>query len=130
MRHDRVFPAHPDQISAIRDWAGLVLPSWLPPTTFDDVRLVVTELATNSCRHSTSPCIHVSICTRPGRLIVTVRDFGPPATTSRGLPPDDPLAEGGRGQRIVHALTRQVRRRTRHAGRTTTAVLDLPHRPG
>ncbi|MCI0689655.1 MAG: ATP-binding protein [Sporichthyaceae bacterium] len=129
MRHDRVFPAHPDQIATIRDWASSVLPEWLPPAKFDDVRLVLTELATNSCLHSTSPCIHISIATRPGRLAVTVRDFGPRTTTAAAPPGDDPLAENGRGQKIVYALARRVWRRSRHGGQATTAVLHLPRRP-
>ncbi len=127
MRRARVFPAHPDQMPAIRTWARSVLPSWIPPPTVHDALLVVTELATNSCRHSTSPCVHITLNVRARRLAITVRDFGG-HTAATPTPVDDPMAENGRGTSIVRALAHRMQQRSRPAGHTVTAVLPVSRR--
>ena len=68
----------------------------------DDVRLVVSELATNAVKHAQTP-FTVSLSAREGAVLLTVRDG---AATEPTLMPQRSLELGGRGLRIVQALSR------------------------
>lgn len=65
---------------------------------YDDVVLVVSELVTNSVRHSQSAGIDVTIRSVDGRIRVEVTDDGP------GFTPDSPRGEG-LGLRLVEKLS-------------------------
>ena len=74
------------------------------PDELDDVRLIVSELVTNSVIHSDSPGpdrVDVKVQVLPDRVHVEVVDFGRGfvASANRG-PPD----EGGRGLAIVQRI--------------------------
>ena len=76
----------------------------VPPGLLPDLRLVVSELVTNSVRHSgaTDPgTIDLVIRVHPDRVLVSVRDPGP------GFVPPverDPLRQGRWGLMIVDRL--------------------------
>jgi len=65
---------------------------------YDDVLLLVSELVTNSVRHSESNGIDVRVTTADGRIRVEVSDEGP------GFTPDSPRGDG-MGLKIVEKLS-------------------------
>lgn len=68
----------------------------------DDVRLVVSELATNAVTHARTP-FTVSLSGREGAVLLMVRDG---AASEPMLMAPRNLELGGRGLRIVQALSR------------------------
>ncbi len=73
------------------------------PPLVSDVELLVSELVTNSVRHSGSPePIHLRAWLRSGGVKVEIADGGSSFEVRSGGAADD--AEGGRGLMILEAL--------------------------
>ncbi|MEA2505279.1 MAG: serine/threonine-protein kinase RsbW [Actinomycetota bacterium] len=93
IRLDRELPASPEAAREARKALGELAPH-VPARYFDDVRLLVTELVTNSLRHSAlgaGDAIHLVVQLEPATLRVEVRDPGsgfdvpaPPQTPDLG----------------------------------------------
>jgi anti-sigma regulatory factor (Ser/Thr protein kinase) len=93
VRLDRMLPAVPEAAREARQALG-ELAGHVPAHHFDDLRLLVTELVTNSLRHGrlgSDDAIHLVVQLEPTTLRVEVRDPGlgfdvpgPPPTPDRG----------------------------------------------
>ena len=93
IRLDRELPASPEAAREARKALGELAPH-VPAHYFDDVRLLVTELVTNSLRHGAlgaGDAIHLVVQLEPATLRVEVRDPGsgfdvpaPPQTPDLG----------------------------------------------
>lgn len=77
-----------------------LLLEWGYPTAVDDASLAVTELIANAIKHANS-AVHVTVVVDHA-ITVSVRDRGP-AMSRRRAPL--PMAENGRGLRIVAAVS-------------------------
>jgi anti-sigma regulatory factor (Ser/Thr protein kinase) len=91
----QTFPPGPESVRAARRFAGETVSAWAGEALEDDVRSVVTELATNAVLHARTPFV-VSLTLAGDRLRVAVADGSPvrpriprhsraDATTGRGL---------------------------------------------
>ena len=93
IRLDRELPAGPEAAREARNALSELAPH-VPARYFDDVRLLVTELVTNSLRHGAlgaGDAIHLIVQLEPATLRVEVRDPGsgfdvpaPPQTPDLG----------------------------------------------
>jgi anti-sigma regulatory factor (Ser/Thr protein kinase) len=84
--------------SALDDLRGLV-----PPATFTDLRLLVTEVVTNSVRHTglgDDDTIELTVRFDDGRMVVACRDRGP----GYRPPEASPAAGEGWGLFLVREL--------------------------
>ncbi len=100
MKQARNFSAEPQSVGAARRFAVAALGD-APSDILEAVKLMVSELATNSIRHAETG-FHLSICHAQGAIRVAVTDHagGTPKLCSPG--PEDP---SGRGLRIVSMLS-------------------------
>jgi anti-sigma regulatory factor (Ser/Thr protein kinase) len=110
--------------AAARHWLD-ELGGLMSPDRLDDLRLVVSELVTNSVLHSgtrTRDWVDMDVVVRPGRVRVEVVDHG------QGFDPEEEPAstyEAGRGLSIVEELA--DRWGSRHTSTTTVwAEIALP----
>lgn len=100
------FPGRPESARAARQWAKRCLAGC---PSADEVMLAVTELVTNSVRHSRSGLrpggmIRVRLSAAAGAWVrIEVRDDGP-AATAAAAPDPGGLSEYGRGLQMVRAL--------------------------
>lgn len=92
-----------DAVSVARD-AALAFRSVLSPQRLEDLRLVLSELATNAIVHGTGPSIDVHLAADGPVVRGEVVDAGDGFATP---PPPSFDAPGGRGLAIVGALTRR-----------------------
>lgn len=119
----RVFPGEARQLEVLRRWIEDLLP---PSPARDDVTVVACELAANAVCHTLSGDsgqFGVRITLETELVSVAVADGG--GTTEPRLV-EDPLAEHGRGLRIVHALATDVTVTGGVRGRIVQASLWLP----
>jgi anti-sigma regulatory factor (Ser/Thr protein kinase) len=119
----RVFSGDPSQLRVLRRWVEDLFP---PCPVRDDVIEVVCELAGNAICHTRSGQggkFEVRVERTPGVVSVTVADGG---SGSEPRLVADPLAEHGRGLRIVHALSARVTVTGGKQGRLVRA--DVPWR--
>jgi anti-sigma regulatory factor (Ser/Thr protein kinase) len=100
---DLEFNPSPSVIRTARDSAS-ALASQLEPGTLDDLRLLVSELVTNSVRHAgllSDDWIRVHLSIGGGRVRGEISDSGsgfePPATP-------EPLAESGWGMYLLERI--------------------------
>lgn len=105
------FSGRPESVKAARDWLGARMRiSGIPGEVADTALLLLSELATNSVRHTPSGAdsgvFHVRAFFFRARLRVEVRDSGRPlvAVNAAGPAPD---AEHGRGLLLVDTLAHQ-----------------------
>lgn len=105
------FASVPDSVGAARRLADLVLAEWGLPEVVDDIRLVLSELVGNSCRHALTPdrdpeatpvVVRLSRTGEPGRVACLVAD-----TSDRAPHKVDAhhFAESGRGLSLVAAFS-------------------------
>jgi anti-sigma regulatory factor (Ser/Thr protein kinase) len=97
--------------NAAREFSTSTLLGWGLPVLADDAAVVVSELVSNAIRHGVSGQDGVSgrngrieliLWRRPGHVICAVTD---PGVGTPVLADPDPLAEDGRGLRVVEALS-------------------------
>jgi anti-sigma regulatory factor (Ser/Thr protein kinase) len=125
LRHEAV------AVGAARRWVRSELAeAGVPGGVLDDVEVVISELMGNSVRHARAIAGGVLLVgwrLDGGEVSVRITDGG---SHKQVEPRDvDPMADGGRGLRIVERLSRQWGV-TEHAGalRTVWAVLPLHER--
>jgi len=125
IRLDRELPARPEAAREARKALGELAPH-VPAHYFDDVRLLVTELVTNSLRHGhlgAGDAIHLVVQMEPSCLRVEVRDPG--SGFDLPAPPQTPDMGAGWG---LYLLGR-IADRWGINGRPSTCVwfeMDLP----
>jgi anti-sigma regulatory factor (Ser/Thr protein kinase) len=100
MKRARSFSAEPQSVGAARRFAVAVLGD-APADVLEAVKLMVSELATNSIRHAETG-FDLSICHVQGAIRVEVTDHAGGTPTVRSPGPEDP---SGRGLRIVSMLS-------------------------
>jgi len=101
----QAFAGEGRRLSEVRAWLASLLP---PCTARDDVLSIATELGANAIRHTSSGhggSFTVEVAWRPPVARVAVADGGG-LTEPRVR--DDPLAEHGRGLRLVGGLADRV----------------------
>jgi len=103
--HETVLPAEPVSVAKARDFVSAHLLDHRLPQMADDVRLVVSELATNAMTHARTP-FTVTLTGRERSLLLTVRDGSPAAPLPAAPAMADPLEPGGRGLVIVDMVSR------------------------
>ncbi|KNE83062.1 MULTISPECIES: ATP-binding protein [Streptomyces] len=122
----RTFPGQPEEIHNARRFTVQCLGD---PTTAATAELIVSELATNALRHTTSGTpagtFHVTLSQTTHTLTVSVTDAGTTDTKPEFHHPDTE-ATCGRGLGIVATLAERVEVQGDHRGRTITAELPLP----
>lgn len=99
--HARVLAAERSSPSKARDFVRLHLGEHDLARLVDDVRLVVSELASNAVQHAQTPFI-VSMCGDGCTVLLTVQDDSPEDPVR--LSPGD-TGTGGRGIAIVDRLS-------------------------
>jgi anti-sigma regulatory factor (Ser/Thr protein kinase) len=106
--HQAVLPAEPVSVAKARDFVSAHLLDHRLPQIADDVRLVVSELATNAMVHARTP-FTVTLTGGEGSVLLTVRDGSPqvpvPSAASDASAVDR-LDLGGRGLVIVDMVSR------------------------
>jgi anti-sigma regulatory factor (Ser/Thr protein kinase) len=100
MTRSRTFPPRPDSVGAARRFASETLAD-LPAHAFEPIELMVSELATNSVRHSHTE-FRLTIGRTSAEIRVEVRDCGGGDPAKRCPGPEEP---SGRGLQIVELLS-------------------------
>jgi anti-sigma regulatory factor (Ser/Thr protein kinase) len=122
----RKFPNQSTAARAARQFALANLAGYAPEL-LEVVELLVSELASNSVRHTESG-FEVRVSSDRRRIRVSVTDSGSGRPTERAL---DPTAESGRGLALVKMLSSAsgvTRSRSSAGGKTVWFVLDVaPH---
>ncbi|MFH8411447.1 ATP-binding protein [Streptomyces sp. NPDC018019] len=94
------FPAEPASVGRARNFAVDALAAWGLIARVDDVRLCVSELATNAVRHGNAldRCFTLSVSAEEDAVRVAVRDAGPGCPQPRRPAGSD---DSGRGLHLV-----------------------------
>ncbi|MFI2508652.1 ATP-binding protein [Streptomyces sp. NPDC018972] len=124
LSRQRRFPRARRSVPAARAFALETLMEWGYRDRQDDVRLCVSELATNALLHGVPPGREFSlVLTGDGPLVrVEVRDSGGGGPRVRDVEADDC---GGRGLHLVMALADDFGVTPHHPGKTVWAVLKM-----
>jgi anti-sigma regulatory factor (Ser/Thr protein kinase) len=98
----RVFIAAPSSPRDVRAFVRSVLDAWGERSLDGEAVIVASELASNAVRHACTP-FRVAVARGPTAIRIAVRDgsFDPPQHRM-----GDHSASGGRGVRLVAALSR------------------------
>lgn len=120
----------PNDVAAVREARQFALESLRSDSSYDlreVVELVVSELATNCVRH-TSSGFEVAVSSDVGQVRIAVTDAGPGRPA---VQPFDPTAVRGRGLALVEMLSSSwgVSPRSGAGGKTVWAVLDAATEP-
>ncbi|WP_175541226.1 ATP-binding protein [Streptomyces aidingensis] len=95
-------PNAPDSVRVVRDHVAVVVAHGGLGEVADTARLLVSELVTNTWRHTTGPLVTVITTLRGDRVTVSVHDgSGAALPTPREAPPE---AGSGRGLWLVHTM--------------------------
>ncbi|WOP38693.1 ATP-binding protein [Streptomyces sp. Li-HN-5-13] len=97
----------------------------LAPPTADAVRLVVSELVTNACKHTSGPCV-LELRADRSAVKVVVSDAEPVLPV---IEEADPRRVGRHGLEIVLSLCDRLTFDRTPVGKCVTAVVPLPSRP-
>lgn len=96
-------------VREIRGHVGRTLARWACPLDFDDLDLMVSEVATNAVRHSASGApgggVWVTVLLAACKARVEIQDDG--GAETRPAIPERACGESGRGLMIVDALAHQ-----------------------
>ncbi|MEV8317274.1 ATP-binding protein [Streptomyces sp. NPDC059900] len=111
------FPRSPKSVGAARTFALNALTTWGVVDRLDDIRLCVSELATNALLHGVPPGrdFELGLTTDGTDLHITVRDSGDGRPTPSPLTPD---GCGGRGLHLVRELADDFGVTEHSAGKT------------
>jgi anti-sigma regulatory factor (Ser/Thr protein kinase) len=101
--HETVLAAEPQSAALARDFVSLHLLAHHLPHLVEDVRLVVSELATNALAHAQTPFL-VTLSSTEGSVLLDIQD-GSTSVLVRTTP--DVMDMGGRGLMIVELLSQQ-----------------------
>ena len=106
--HERIFAAEPASVALARDFVCRHLVAHRQPQLVEDVRLVVSELATNAVVHAQTP-FSVSLSSVRGSVLLVIRDesVSTPVRSAPGV-----LDLSGRGLMIVDSLSGEWGTRT------------------
>jgi anti-sigma regulatory factor (Ser/Thr protein kinase) len=127
MTADRLFANHPASVAQARQFARESL-AGVSDEVLDVVALMVSELATNSVRH-TDTDFTVSVDRENDEIRIAVTDSGTGLPAVQSPAPTDP---SGRGLRIVEKLADDwgVTETAGRRGKTVWLTLSLrPHQP-
>ncbi|MFC4535011.1 ATP-binding protein [Sphaerisporangium dianthi] len=123
-----VFPSTEASVGEARRWSRKILGDH---PRLDDAVLLLSEIFTNAVTHAASPEIHVTVLTGWDRSVeVKVTDRGTATVPCACRAPADPLAERGRGIRLVRELSRRWRFLKDATGCTVWFILDPYEPPG
>ncbi|WP_067972777.1 ATP-binding protein [Nocardiopsis trehalosi] len=102
----RTFDAAPANIAAARAWLTAILPA--PPAVPGEMAaaavLAVSKAATNVFTHGAGPTFTLDVTTGPWWIYVQCEDSGAVDTVPH-IVDACPTAEGGRGLRLIEAVT-------------------------
>ncbi|WP_051864867.1 ATP-binding protein [Streptomyces griseus] len=128
----RRFPRSRTSVRDAREFAVQVLGDWGCTDRLDDIRLCVSELATNALLHGAPPgreyCVNLSL---DGTVIrLEVRDTGDGALTVRSPLPEPRLDEcSGRGLLLARELADDFGVTEHVVGKTVWATFKTAHVP-
>jgi anti-sigma regulatory factor (Ser/Thr protein kinase) len=106
--HETVLAAEPRSAALARDFVCLHLVAHRLPHLVEDVRLVVSELATNAVSHAQTPFV-VTLSSANGSVLLDIQD-GSTSAPIRSAP--DVMDMSGRGLMIVELLSQEWGTRT------------------
>ena len=101
--HETVLAADPESAALARDFVRRHLLAHRLSHLVEDLRLVVSELATNAVAHARTPFI-VSLSSAQGSVRLAVRDESPAVPVSGTV---DVMDMSGRGLMIVELLSQE-----------------------
>jgi len=107
-------PARAEYITLCRlALTGIARVRDLPDEVLADLKLALTEAASNSVRHAYSGDDHAGVVEisyelRPDRLVIEVTDDGEGFDPAESRGPPEELSEGGLGIAIIRAIADQV----------------------
>lgn len=118
----RLFLPSPSSITGVRAFVAETFAGWGAAERTADALLVASELATNAIRHADSP-VRVVLSRASGAITIAIAD----TSTHRPVPRTaGPYEEGGRGLRIVAALSADHGVELTTEGKTVWSKLALP----
>jgi serine/threonine-protein kinase RsbW len=115
-------PARAEYITLCRlALTGIARVRDLPDEVLADLKLALTEAASNSVRHAYSGDDHAGVVEisyelRPDRLVIEVTDEGEGFDPAESKGPPEELSEGGLGIAIIEALADEFEIRERAEG--------------
>ncbi|WP_250847516.1 ATP-binding protein [Streptomyces hygroscopicus] len=113
-------------VPALRAFTRHVAARWgAPAETIDALRVIATELVTNSVLHSGSPEVSLLLTVDGRTVAVEVRDTGTWRDHRRGTGTPDQMVDG-RGLGLVHAYATTWRVRRDARGTAVRAELRIP----
>jgi serine/threonine-protein kinase RsbW len=116
-------PARAEYITLCRlALTGIARVRELPDEVLADLKLALTEAASNSVRHAYSGeddigVVEISYELRPDRLVIEVTDEGEGFDPDEAEGPPEELSEGGLGIAIIRAIADDVEIGTQPSGR-------------
>lgn len=116
-----VIPARAEYIALCRlALTGLARAEPLPKEVLEDLKLALTEAATNSVRHAYAGgdgVVEILYELHPDRLVIEVADDGAGFDPVGSRDGEESLAEGGLGIEIIRAIADEVEIARRDGGR-------------
>ena len=116
-------PARAEYITPCRlALTGIARVRDLPDEVLADLKLALTEAASNSVRHAYSGDDHAGVVEisyelRPDKLVIEVTDDGEGFDPAESRGPPEELSEGGLGISIIRAIADEVEIGTQPGGR-------------
>ncbi|MET9593686.1 ATP-binding protein [Streptomyces sp. NPDC006516] len=128
LSQQRRFARRKTSVRASRDFVTDVLTEWRLTPLIEDMRLCVSELATNALLHGAPPGreFAVQLSTTDDLVRLEVRDSGDGTPVCRQ---PDSASCSGRGLHIAHQLAAELGVRHHTVGKTVWAVFKKPSTP-
>jgi anti-sigma regulatory factor (Ser/Thr protein kinase) len=121
-RTSQVFVPVVSAVPAARRFVADVLRSWGAESALVDASVVVSELTTNAVLHAVS-AFRVHLTRHDGGVRISVDDVGPARPEPRQAAPQE---VGGRGMKLIEALTRGWGCDVLESGKTVWAEVAVP----